>query len=260
MKYRLFIFLILVVLVTPNCYGQRVSKSYIANHPFHAFYFGSTGRFTETTGYRSFFGVISKGTYHETKRKFIISSDPKIMFSDSLTINSEMCSSYQPVDSLIINVRSPYEDLLYAVSAPNVGVPLGYPIDKIYRIYCYDFQIVCADDSISRAFERDFNQSHQQVCGARVSSYKPQEVSIKEIRMKIYWNPDSSDTILKRRYPFANTCVKVDVPLDNVYTINIPQFDYKFLTYKRYDKVTIRKKGKNKIVFMKREFTLEDRR
>ena len=76
--------------------------------------------------------------------------------------------------------------------------------------------------------------------------------------MKIYWNPDSGDTILKRRYPYANTHVKVDMPHDNVYTINLPQFDYKFLTYKRYDRFVIRKKGKNKIVYMKRKYTLED--
>lgn len=258
MKYRFFIFLILVVLVTPNCYGQEFPRSYTAYHPIHSFCFGTTGKFREST-VRGFWGTVSWGRYWETKRKFIISSDPSIMFSDSLTIHSEVSSSYQPVDSLIIHVKSPYESLLYAFSAPNVGLALDAdPIDHVYRIYCYDFQIVCAEDSISRAFERDFNQSHQQVCGARVSSYKPQEVFIKEIRIKIYWNPDSGDTILKRRYPFANTRIKVDVSRDNVYTINIPQFDYLFLTYKRYDKAIIRKKGKNKIVFMKREYILED--
>lgn len=258
MKHRFFILLILVVLVLPNCYGQESSRYYTAHRPYHFFYFGTNGKFCERTS-RGFWGKVSWGSYREKKRKFIISSDPKIMFSDSLTINSEINSSYQSVDSLFINVKSPYEGLLYAFSATDVGLAVDAdPIDNVYRIYCYDFQIVCADDSISRAFERDFNQSHQQVCEARVSSYKPQEVSIKEIRLKIYWNPDSGDTILKRRYPYANTRVTIDAPLDNVYTINIPQFDYLFLTYKRYDKVTIRKKGKNKIVFMKREYTLED--
>ena len=268
MKHRLFILWTLVVLVIPNCYGQKSpkqftprqysSRHYCAYRPVHCFSFGSNGNFSETTVH-GFWGIVSWGRYWETKRKFIISSDPKIMFSDSLTIHSEISSSYQPVDSLIINVKSPYESLLYAFNTPNVGLALDAdPIDHVYRIYCYDFQIVCADDSISRAFERDFNQSHQQVCEARVSSYKPQEVSIKEIRMKIYWNPDSGDTILKRRYPYANTRVKVDMPHDNVYTINLPQFGYKFLTYKRYDRFVIRKKGKNKIVFMKREYVLED--
>ena len=258
MKHRLFILWTLVVLVISNCYGQDSPRCYTAYRPIHSFYFGKTGVFNEST-VRGFWGRVSWGRYWETKRKFIISSDSSIMFSDSLTINSEISSLYQPVDSLIINVKSPYESLLYAFSAPNVGLALDVdPTDNVYRIYCYDFQIVCADDSISRAFERDFNQSHQQVCEARVSSYKPQEVSIKEIRLKIYWNPDSGDTILKRRYPYANTRVTIDAPLDNVYTINIPQFDYLFLTYKRYDKVTIRKKRKNKIVFMKREYVLED--
>ena len=258
MKHRLFILLILVTLVISNCYGQDSPRCYTAYRPIHSFYFGKTGVFNEST-VRGFWGRVSWGRYWETKRKFIISSDSSIMFSDSLTINSEISSLYQPVDSLIINVKSPYESLLYAISAPNVGSAMDAdPIGHVYHIYCYDFQIVCAEDSISRAFERDFNQSHQQVCEARVSSYKPQEVFIKEISIKIYWNPDSGDTILKRRYPFANTRIKVDASRDNVYTINIPQFDYLFLTYKRYDKAIIRKKGKNKIVFMKREYILED--
>ena len=258
MKHRLFILLILVAFMIPNCYGQRVSKSYIAVRPFHAFYFGSTGRFIETTGSRSFFGIVSKGTYREKKRKFILTSDPSIMFSDSFTINSEMSCYYQPVDSLIINVTSPYESLLCEVSTPNVGLDMNVPILDIHRVYCYDFQIVCSDDSISRAFERDFNQSHQQVCSAKLSAFKPSEVSIKEIRIQIYWNPDSGDTILMRRYPFANTHVIVDVPHNNVCMINIPQLDYFFLTYERYDNVVIRKKGKNAIVFRKRKISLDD--
>lgn len=261
MKHRLFIFSVFVALAVSNCYGQRVTKRYFAVHPFHAFYFGTTGEFIETTGYRSFFGIVSKGTYREKKKNFILTSDSSIMFSDSLTINSEISSSYQPVDSLIINVTSPYEKLLYEVSAPNVGFgldALDVPILDIHRIYCYDIQIVCSEDSISQSFERDFNQSHHQVCEARVAVFKQQEVSIKEIRMKIYWNPDSGDTILNRRYPFANTRVKVDVPHDNVYMINIPQFDYFFLTYKRYKNKRIRKSGKNAIVFEKRKFILRE--
>lgn len=171
MKHRLFILWTLVVLVIPNCYGQESSRYYTAYRPFHFFYFGTNGKFCERTTARGFWGIVSWGRYWETRRKFIISSDPKIMFSDSLTIHSEISSSYQPVDSLIINVKSPYESLLYAFNTPNVGLALDAdPIDHVYRIYCYDFQIVCADDSISRAFERDFNQSHQQVCEARVSS------------------------------------------------------------------------------------------
>ncbi len=257
MKHRLFTLLMIITLVIPNCYGQRVTKRYFVPRPAHSFYFGADGKFSEHT-VRGFFGIKSWGTYREKKKKFIITSDSSIMISDSLSINSEISCSYQPVDSLIINITSPYEDLLYAVSAPNVGLGLDVPIEHIHRIYCYNIQIVCSEDSINQIFERNFNQSHQQVCDASVTVFKPQDVSVKEIRIKIYWNPDSDEMLSVRRYPYVNTYTKVNETHSNVYAINIPQFDYLFLTYKRYKNKRIRKSGKNAIVFEKRKFILRE--
>lgn len=262
MKHRLFIFLFLVTFVGYNCYAQNSTRRYHVRrydvyHPPHSFNFYSDGQFVEYTNKRSYFGIVSYGTYREKKRKFILTSDPCIMFSDSLSINSEISCSRRPVDSLIINITSPYESLLYSITAPNVAITTEVPMKRIRRVYCYDFQIVCSEDSINRAFEREFNQSHRQVCAAEVAAFKPPEVSVKEIRIKIYWNPDSGDSILKRRYPFVNTYVNVNDPSSNVYTINIPQLDYFFLSYERYKNKCIRKSGKNAIVFDKRKLLLQ---
>lgn len=227
---------LLLFLCICQCNAQRIkTKRY--THGLHDYYFYSNGTYVETVDemilqfpnqYCSQ-NVIDSGEYSVKRGCCILNSHEKI---DSMRIFN-IKSSCESKDSLIIEISSPYEQII----KENIN----------YAIYTYHIQIICDSSLFGKKFECDFNKTHQFCLSGCIRISKPQEVTVKKIIIVIspnhnfdkYFVSYSPNPVLTIKYQSTNQ--------DNHFRINLPYFEYLALTYRNRRTYKI-KKNNNSIV------------
>lgn len=170
--------------------------------------------------------VIDSGEYSEKGGYYILTSSGKI---DSMRMY-DIISSYERKDSLIIEFFSPYEHIIQ----DNIN----------YAIYAYNIKILCDSSFSGKVFEQDFNEKHRFCLSGNVRTTKPEDVRIRELTITIYPNDAfykyyisfSSDPTITIKYITENN--------DNHIRVNMPNFEYLSLTYRRREAYKIKKNNK----------------
>lgn len=210
--------------------AQKIrTKQY--THGLHDYYFYSNGTYVETIDamileYPNQYcsqSVIDSGKYSEKRDCYILNSSAKM---DSMRI-FDIRSSYEATDSMIIEISSPYEQII----KKNVN----------YAIYTYHIEIICDSSLSGNKFESDFNENHQFCLSGCIRIPKPKEVTVKKIIVVIYPNHNfdkyfasfSPNPVLTINYQTSNN--------DNHFYINLPYFEYLTLTYRNRKTYQIKK-------------------
>ena len=247
----LFIFISVIGLtrlVQVQAQGGTVTyRHWNTNGTAHILYLenGKDGTFYERNPSYSKFGTVSYGIYHEYPSCFLLTSHQDIMLGpDYEILANKNYSQHINVDSLCIEIITPYEDEMHYID--SIPYQLSF-YDGYQRVYCYRYHISCANDSLSRAFEHSFNERFDNEKSNRIQVYIPSDVSIQSITVKIVWNPDCNDSLLDRSIPYCWSTIQLHGKNDNLFHFEFPQFDYFFMSYKRYNQLNVKKISRNKI-------------
>ena len=216
----------------------------------HNFYFGSDGTFAEYQWYYDPPNVpckkgwiISWGSYEVKSRHYILNSNQNTIRQTQDTIAlTDVQSSHNPQDSLLITLNSPYHQLL---AVEDTCSSCKY---RHQRIFLYDFSIECGDDKINKEYEKAFNSKFVADTTGVIRVYKPQSVQLKSVIVKVYWKTDHNDTIIIQSCPNRFLKYKLENQMDNVLSFYVPSLDYAFLTRIKYTDYKLRRKG-SKFVF-----------
>ncbi|MBQ2174728.1 MAG: hypothetical protein II453_06660, partial [Alphaproteobacteria bacterium] len=116
------------------------------------------------------------------------------------------------------------------------------------RIFSYDFSIECGDDNINKEYENAFNSRSVADTTGVIRVYKPQNVQLKSVMVKVHWKTDHNDTIIIQSCPSRILMYKLENHTDNVLSFYVPSLDYAFLTRIKYTDYKLRRKG-SKFIF-----------
>ena len=211
----------------------------------HNFYFNSDGTFVEYQWYYDPPNVpcekgwiISLGSYEVKHHHYILNSNQDMarLTQDTIVL-IDVQSSHNHQDSLLITLQSPYSQLL---SVEDTCFSCKY---RHQRIFSYDFSIECGDDIINKEYEKTFNSKFVADTTGIIRVYKPQNVQLKSVVVKVNWKTDHKDTIIIQTYISRVLKYELEDHLDNVLSFYVPSLDYAFLTRIKYTDYKLRRKG-----------------
>lgn len=237
-------------------YKPAVYFQYEKRYQDHIFYFYPDGTFVEYQRYRNYQDVpcekgwiISWGNYEKRPQYYILNSDTAIDLLVQDTAYLEDVKSYHiPQDSLFINIISPYTQLL---SIEDTCKVCDY---KHQHIFSFDFNIECANDKLNKEYETEFNSNNMADTTGMVRVFKPQDIQIESVFVKIYWNPNNKDTTIIQTIPYRYFKYKLKKSTDNFITIHINSLNYSFLTRTVYINHKLRRKGRKSLVLHEQIF------
>ena len=215
----------------------------------HDFYFNSDGTFVE---YQWYFDppnvpcekgwIISWGSYEVKPHHYILNSNQNMVrLTQDTIVLTDVQSSHKSQDSLFITVNSPYFQLL---SIEDTCISCKY---RHQRIFSYDFIIECGDDKTNKDYEKAFNSKYVADTIGSIRVYKPQNVQLKSVLVKVYWKIDHKDTIIIQTYPSRILKYELKNYFDNDLNFNVHSLDYAFLTRTYYTNYLLKRKGSNVI-------------
>ena len=217
----------------------------------HDFYFNSNGTFVEYQWYSDSPIVpcekgwmISWGSYEVKTRHYILNSNQDMirLTQDTIVLTDVQCRR-APQDSLYIALHSPYH---YLLSVEDTCSSCKY---RHQRIFSYDFIIECGDDNINKEFEKAFNSKFVADTTGEIRVYKPQNVQLKSVFVKIYWRIDHQDTIIIQTHPSRILKYELGDYTYNDLNFYVQPLDYAFLTRENYSDYKLRRKGRKSIVW-----------
>lgn len=222
----------------------------------HNFYFNSNGTFVEYQWYSDSPIVpckkgwtISWGSYEVKPHHYILNSNQNMaQLTQDTIVLTEVQSSHNSQDSLFITLHSPYHHLL---SVEDTCSSCKY---RHQRIFSYDFIIECGDDIINKEYEKSFNSKFVADTAGVIRVYKPQNVQLKGILVKVYWREGHKDTIIMQTYPSRILKYELDDYADNDLNFYVRPLDYAFLTRENYHNYKLRRKGRKSIVWQDKIF------
>lgn len=222
---------------------------YEKRHQDHCFDFYSDGTFVEYQWYRNRSDVpcekgwmVSWGKYEIKSRYYILNSDQNMIYSTQDTIVlTDVQSKHASQDSLFITLNSPYNQLL---SVEDTCSSCKY---RHQRIFSYDFIIKCGEDKVNKEYEKAFNSKFVADTTGVIRVFKPQEVLLKSVLVKVYWKVDHNDTIIIQTCPSRILKLELKNYYDNELNFNVPSLDYAFLTRTYYTNYLLKRKGSNVI-------------
>ena len=211
----------------------------------HNFYFGADGTFIEYQWYRNRPDVpcekgwtISWGSYELKPHYYILNSDQNLVrLAQDTIVLTDVQSSHNPQDSLFITLFSPYHQLF---SIEDTCTSCKY---RHQRIFSYDFIIKCGDDKINKEYEKAFNSKFVADTTGMIRFYKPQNVQLKSVVVKVNWKTDHNDTIIIQTYTSRILKYELENQMDNVLSFYVPFLDYAFLTRIKYTNHKLRRKS-----------------
>ena len=244
---KLLYFIMALLLVIPS-FGQREATYYEEKHPSHRLTFYNRGEYREYYNcYKGPWGIacnycrpISNGTYIIQKGNYVLTSDEAIpCIKDTITYKlSEPIPNNN--DSATFIIRSPYEELFEEEDNCTICT---YPHD---RVYLYHFSVICANDSISRRFESEFNKAQKPTFSNICKIMIPPEVRIEAVHLEMTWG----DTTYLWQDPDVKCSTTIQLPYPPsshmLYTVTLPKFDYFYLAHKKYQKESTRKRRESK--------------
>lgn len=219
-KFKLLLFCAIFGILIPwQSFSQTTKKRFFSRH-FHLD-LSSSGTYTlgpwfgnmPTLGYKAQ-DTISFGHYIKEGRYYVLNADK------SITDNQGECTDFSVYyskslqsDSLIIFIRSPYEDLL--------------KVSDYARIYTYLLTLYCSDGNVISISDTT----------NRIPIYLNDEQHVSKIDVYISYRPDfysTSDAYSFTHSPYSHILLE-NVPEDSNYiTIYMPNFKYFSLTYLPY--------------------------
>lgn len=238
---------------------KRVYQKYKPAHYFqyekryqdHDFIFCSDGTFVEYQWYRNRWDVpcekgwiISWGNYEKKPDRYILNSDQALFYltQDTMTL-SDVQSSHVPQDSLFIMLNSSFSRLL------SIEDTCSYCKHKHQRIFSYDFIIECGDDQANKEYEKTFNSKFVADTTGVIRAYKPQNIQLKSVFVKVYWKTDHQDTIIIQTSPCRVLKYDSKDYMNNDLCLNVPTLDYAFLTRKNYMNYELKRKGSKSLIW-----------
>ena len=232
-------------------YKPALYFQYEKRYQDHDFIFCSDGTFVEYQWYRNRWDVscekgwiISWGSYEKKPRCYILNSDQAMFYSTQDTITlSDVQSSHVPQDSLFITLNSSYSQLLSNEDT------CSYCKYKHQRIFSYDFIIECGDDQANKEYEKEFNSKFVADTTGKIRTYKPQNIQLKSVLVKVYWKIDHKDTIIIQTCPSRILMYELKEYMDNDLCFNIHFLDYAFLTRKNYMNYKLKRKGLKSLIW-----------
>ncbi len=243
------VFLLCMLCIPMFC--QETQHFYEEKDPTHRLNFYSDGIFKE------FYGCwaqedwlipcnaqcqnISIGTYVKRHGNYILTSYESIPCVTD-TIQYFLSSPVPNEDSTVFIFNSPYEELFKAQDRWTICTT---PHE---RVYLYHYSIICNDDSLSKEFEHEINNTQEPSVSSVFSIKIPDDVKIKALHLKITWK----NTLRLWQDPSLScetTIVLPEIPTSpSLYTITLPQFNIFYLAEKKYIKKSTRSYGKNRFI------------
>lgn len=248
MKQLFFIVYIFLIVVTGYTQTQSVMyRHWNTDNSAHILYIGNgkNGTFYEYNPPSSKYGLISYGTYYEERNSFSLTSHPEIMLNaDNEIPTHSNFSRHTDIDSLCIEIVTPYERTMDYIDSLTYQASI---YDGYQRIYRYAYLIKCSDDSLNQAFEHWFNARFPNEKNNRIQVPIPSDVNILSVTGKIFWDSECNDTLLNRSIPYCWSTIQLQNKNENFFHFEFPQFNYFFLSYKRYNQFKVKKISRNKI-------------
>lgn len=222
----------------------------------HNFHFGTDGTFVEYQWYYEYPNIpckkgwiISWGSYEAKPYCYILNSNQNMarLTQDTIVL-TDVQSSRVAQDSLYITLHSPYH---YLLSIEDTCSSCTY---RHQRIFSYDFIIKCEDGKNNKDFEKAFNSKFVADTTGVVQVYKPQDVQLKEILVKVYWNANHKDSVIIQMCSSRILKYELRDYNDNDFNLYIHPLDYAFLTRKYYDNYKLQRKGRKRIFWQGKIF------
>lgn len=222
----------------------------------HCFKFCSDGTFVEYQWQRNYQDVpcekgwvISSGNYEIKPRYYILNSNQNYLgYIQDTILPTIVQSAHTPQDSVFITINSPYNQLF---SAEDTCTTCKY---RHQRIFSYDYIIKCGDDECNKEYEKTFNSKFIADTTGMVRAYKPQNIHLKSVSVKIYWKSDHKDTIIIRTYPGRILQYENKDYMENDLTFSIPSLNYTFLSKINYTNYKLRRKSRKILVWQDETF------
>ncbi len=182
--------------------------------------------------------IISRGNYEKKPHCYILNSDWTMLYSTQDTIVlTDVQSVHVPQDSLFITLDSPINQLL---SIEDTCSACNY---RHQRIFSYDFVIECGDDNANKEYEKAFNSKFVADTTSVIKVYKPQNILLKRVLVKIYWKVDHKDTTIIQTCQSRILTYELNDYKDNYLILNVHSMDYAFLTRVYYKDFFLQRKG-----------------
>ena len=217
------IIILICIFIEISVFAQKnQSTTYYSGFGYITFYKDGTFRqgrdFGEPVIDYPSMGKQSYGKYIKKGKYYFLRSSPEIDYLSSDEYASQRKDScISDKDSLIVEILSPYEQLLEK-----------YPLYE--KVFFYIVKIECKEDSVSQIYEKVFNSTNTYSFSNRMTFFKPDSVRLKKITVYIY--PYNYIYPLYYESYVINHSISNDNA--NYVLINLPHFDYFYLAYIRY--------------------------
>jgi hypothetical protein len=175
-------------------------------------------------------GCESFGTYYKKGRYFYFSSNPLL---DSNNINVIFYESKLPSDSNFITILSPYEKSIYQ--------------ENWQRIYQYNITVYYTDTNSCYNKEQFITDTN------KIQFKKNQIKKIDSILLVIKLNIEDNRAYYKS---ISTKYIFTDKYSNNLFII-IPNFDFYYFFYKRYENFPVYIKSRKKIIFKNNTYILK---